>query len=558
MIVQCDQCSAKYKLDDNKVTEAGVKIRCKRCQHVFPVYKKPPQTEPQQDNLLFDLEEAAKGPAVLPSSPQDAADLATHDTSFMSEPSTPFFFPEESNPSTAVQEDTSSEDEYSFEFTLPLEPSAPANPPSGTPREEFSFPFESPSPVSNPANKVEEEITLTVPPLDARTPAPQPDDILEFSFAEESPEDEAPFISTPTELLQVHGTQDSGSASVSNVPSELDVSAPARKTNKTNRKRNQWVPELDDKNSIDMEVLISGPPKIEPPSTVPPPRQEIVPDTIIATEPPPEFEEDVPFDVPGVDVPAEEELTEDALDATASVETDEDIPQFSPSEDQTSMYSAETDFPSPLPDDTGTDEFERNEEVSTPSSRRQGPTPMAILGMILGALILLFSGGVGALYMLEGPESLQKIGLGSLAQLIKPADKIHERVLIKNLEGSYINTSEGKELFVLRGEALNLYPTPHAAIQVRGLIYNSAGTIILQKTSYCGNPLTPQQLATLPLPKIEEAMNNKLGASYANIGVPPGKTVPFVIAFPNLPKDAVDFGVEVATSQPVGDMIMIK
>jgi predicted Zn finger-like uncharacterized protein len=37
MIVQCDKCKTKFRIADSKVTDAGVKVRCSRCAHVFIV-----------------------------------------------------------------------------------------------------------------------------------------------------------------------------------------------------------------------------------------------------------------------------------------------------------------------------------------------------------------------------------------------------------------------------------------------------------------------------------------------------------------------------------------
>ena len=42
MIVQCDQCQAKYRIDDAKVGEKGVKVRCTKCQNSFIVKKEAP------------------------------------------------------------------------------------------------------------------------------------------------------------------------------------------------------------------------------------------------------------------------------------------------------------------------------------------------------------------------------------------------------------------------------------------------------------------------------------------------------------------------------------
>lgn len=57
MIVICDKCNTKYKLDDATITEDGVKVRCSKCGNTF-VVKKPkpgdvekitqPETVPQE------------------------------------------------------------------------------------------------------------------------------------------------------------------------------------------------------------------------------------------------------------------------------------------------------------------------------------------------------------------------------------------------------------------------------------------------------------------------------------------------------------------------------
>jgi predicted Zn finger-like uncharacterized protein len=49
MIIQCEQCQTKFKLDDSKVPEKGVKVRCVKCRHVFSVAKEQPETEFQSD-----------------------------------------------------------------------------------------------------------------------------------------------------------------------------------------------------------------------------------------------------------------------------------------------------------------------------------------------------------------------------------------------------------------------------------------------------------------------------------------------------------------------------
>ena len=43
MIIQCERCQTKFKLDDERVPEGGAKARCSKCQHTFVIVK--PTTE---------------------------------------------------------------------------------------------------------------------------------------------------------------------------------------------------------------------------------------------------------------------------------------------------------------------------------------------------------------------------------------------------------------------------------------------------------------------------------------------------------------------------------
>lgn len=74
MIVTCEKCSARYKLDDAKVTGRGAKITCPRCRHVFIVYREgavhpPTQTPtvlPEHDSIPPSSRELIGSSVTLP------------------------------------------------------------------------------------------------------------------------------------------------------------------------------------------------------------------------------------------------------------------------------------------------------------------------------------------------------------------------------------------------------------------------------------------------------------------------------------------------------------
>ncbi len=59
MIIQCVKCQTKFRLDDSRVTDAGVKVRCTKCKHVFSVKKEAPTPDfaaPAPFAAPFDIE----------------------------------------------------------------------------------------------------------------------------------------------------------------------------------------------------------------------------------------------------------------------------------------------------------------------------------------------------------------------------------------------------------------------------------------------------------------------------------------------------------------------
>src|SRR5512133_3497775 len=45
MIIQCDHCSARFKMDDSKLANGPVKVRCAKCKEVFVVHPEEPAAE---------------------------------------------------------------------------------------------------------------------------------------------------------------------------------------------------------------------------------------------------------------------------------------------------------------------------------------------------------------------------------------------------------------------------------------------------------------------------------------------------------------------------------
>ena len=170
--------------------------------------------------------------------------------------------------------------------------------------------------------------------------------------------------------------------------------------------------------------------------------------------------------------------------------------------------------------------------LSIASRRRQSPVFGALVTVIAVLVILV----------------LGYFGYSSFSTPSETAAPEAGKISLRAVKAAFVVNKEAGELLVVSGEALNEYSKPRAALQVKVTVFDDAGQSAVTRTAYCGNPLTKEQLESLPLDKINAVMANQFGDSLVNIEVASGRTIPFVVVLANLPKGARDFTVQSAGS----------
>jgi len=217
----------------------------------------------------------------------------------------------------------------------------------------------------------------------------------------------------------------------------------------------------------------------------------------------------------------------------------------------------EKPFPVPAADQTGlagfSDEFSAmpvpDEELPpTTLTTRKKRGSLFPLFVIVGAILLIVALAGSGVYFFGGPKVFSKVGLGFLVEWYGQKGGEEGEITLRNVKAEYAMNKEVGELFVVRGEALNNYKKPRASIQIKVSLLGSNGAMLKAKTAFCGNPLSNEQLATMPAAKIDEVMNNQFGDSLANLGVKPGTAIPFVVVVSGIPKETSDFSVQVSGS----------
>lgn len=527
MIIQCEQCRTRFRLDDSKIKESGVKVRCAKCRHVFMVTKQQPE-EPV-DTLTNQPPGTAEGEAPPPwSAPESPAEspFAAALAQEQQEHSV------ESSAFEAPKEEQSQVPAGDFSFAANQE-SAPFDaeaPPA--PREEFDFgevDFSSPAEQPSPAQEAD------APVQPRQEPSPFGD---EFDFREpDSGQQPAP--EEHREPAAPHGEIDFGDVNLE-PPNEPRPEAPIGAEPFPTRQEDnaaQAAPPLEFEFGLpDSENAPQSRTSAENSETAPTGTDKAaIADAF-------DFTMELPTPPSGQAPPTEKEtFSFDAPVQPAAPATPAGIAEPAPpAEAKPRQQAAASPVSKPEPADAVPTTAPEDElpPLSISSRRKSSSLTKALLGLLL--LIIV---GAAAFY---GKELFPK-----LKRMIVPESG---SIQLRSVTSSFIrNTATGSELLVIRGEAVNGFSTPRASLRVKGMVYGDKDQVLVSKNAYCGNPLSPQQLSSMPLDAIELAMANQVGSGLSNLEVAPGKALPFTIVIATLPEGARNIGVAPAGSQTLGD-----
>ena len=169
---------------------------------------------------------------------------------------------------------------------------------------------------------------------------------------------------------------------------------------------------------------------------------------------------------------------------------------------------------------------------------------------VLLVIVLILIGAAAAIF-LWAPEIIPD----SLS-ILKPAEKQEitdmgvRRLSFKSVTGSFVDSENSGNLFVIRGEITNDYPKSRSFILIKGSILDDKSQVVKRKLAYAGNNFKEEEIKSLPLEKINVAMKNRYGMGRKNVDVAPGAKIAFTIVFENLPKNLSEFTVEAVSSSP--------
>lgn len=180
------------------------------------------------------------------------------------------------------------------------------------------------------------------------------------------------------------------------------------------------------------------------------------------------------------------------------------------------------------------------EETIKPVRKKGVSSPL----LVILILTILGGGAYGAWIFLDKPQ----ITIPYINDFLKPKtqDLGNLKITPININSNFVNNSKSGKLFVITGRGKNSYPDTRKFIKVVGKLYSKGKKLVKKETIYAGNILSKKDLSNLELNLIKKRLTDKTVGTVA-----PGKALPFMIVFNNLPNDLDEFTVEVKESSPL-------
>jgi len=164
-------------------------------------------------------------------------------------------------------------------------------------------------------------------------------------------------------------------------------------------------------------------------------------------------------------------------------------------------------------------------------------------------LLILILVGVGIGMYYYAPQLLDNTGTGAFTgkkveELKKDKDAVIPEISLENVRQYFVKNEKIGQVFVVEGKAVNGFKVPKELIKLRIKLFDDKGNVIASKEFMCGNVVSYFQLQVLKKDELESALTAKVGILTNNTNLKPGTGVPFMVVFPNPPKELNEFALE--------------
>jgi predicted Zn finger-like uncharacterized protein len=489
MIIECQTCHARFRLDESRIKGRGARVKCRKCGDSIVVLKEGASAPPAPaGDGFFDLGSAVRDSAgETPASPPAPGNLIPFTTK--PRPAEPAVSGIASPP---LEETATGKDEVDLAFDRVLSAGPEESSPSiGEAEAAIPAPPETGMPVEGEAPSGPEsrpELNLGELTLDFG-----PEEKLDLPSAEEL---ERPFGEPPV----------------------VDTSAEFRG-------EGEFL--ISDSDTLDFlqEKHREAPPEAPP----------AIGDISLAISAAPAGATSAFLRDPDIS-PSPDALRDSPTAEEGSIEGNATPTATTPAIEVPPHREAETPPPErPL-------ESPVHRGSAAPEPRRQRSSAWPAVAAVLA--VLLAAGGYLGLTAsgrktLEGAiPGISALWGGGPAALAAP------KYDLRNVIGYYESGGTSTRILVIKGQVANLSTVEKSGIRVHAVLLDNTDVVLAQQAVYAGNVLSGDAIRKGNRDALSKALENRFGEGLANMHIAPGKAIPFMVVFFDAPANMDSYKLE--------------
>jgi predicted Zn finger-like uncharacterized protein len=189
------------------------------------------------------------------------------------------------------------------------------------------------------------------------------------------------------------------------------------------------------------------------------------------------------------------------------------------------------------------------EASASPASGSPRPWSSAGPAVAVAAAVLLVA--VGYLGLTTSGRKTLEGAVPGIAALWggKPAATAAPKYDLRSVIGYYESGVASPRILVIKGQVANLSTVEKSGIRIHAALLDNTDAVLVQQAVYAGNVLSGEEIRKGNRDALSKVMENRFGEGLANMHVAPGKAIPFMVVFFDAPANMESYKLEAKESE---------
>lgn len=176
----------------------------------------------------------------------------------------------------------------------------------------------------------------------------------------------------------------------------------------------------------------------------------------------------------------------------------------------------------------------------------ESPRPRSSTGPAVAAVLAVLLAAGGYLGLTTSGRKTLEGAVPGVAVLWggKPAAPAAPKYDLRNVIGYYESSAASPRILVIKGQVANLSTVEKSGIRVHAALLDNTDAVLVQQAVYAGNVLSGEAIRKGDRDTLSKTLGNRFGEGLANMHVAPGKAIPFMLVFFDAPANMDSYKLE--------------